>query len=364
MNDVSSYLSFLMNEAYVQRASDIHLEPTDEGLQVRLRVDGRLTFFDKREEAWGPPLISRIKLLAGLDIGERRLPQDGSFTYQIHEDLLDIRISTLPLIYGEKIVMRLLSRQLPYSDLSSLGLDSNQCQDIRKIMNASHGMILATGPTGSGKTTTLYTLLQEIHRQDRNIIALEDPVEYHVTGINQVQVNVKAGLTFSAGLRASLRQDPDVIFVGEIRDHETAEIAIRAALSGHMVLSTLHTKDAVSAITRLLDMGIEPYLITSAVTGVIAQRLIRKVCPCGTNSAKTCPQCLNTGYYGRQAVFEVLTLHEDLHPFIIHHSTPTEIRHYLRNKGFRSLNVNLKEKVSQGITTITEFQRVLIADAE
>jgi type II secretory ATPase GspE/PulE/Tfp pilus assembly ATPase PilB-like protein len=364
MNDVSSYLSYLLNEAYVRRASDIHLEPTDEGLHIRMRIDGRLISFDKREEAWGPPLISRIKLLAGLDIGERRLPQDGSFSYQVREFLIDVRISTLPLIYGEKIVMRLLSRQLPYTDLSSLGLDSSQSQEIHKMINASHGMILATGPTGSGKTTTLYTLLQEIRRQDRNIIALEDPVEYHVSGVNQVQVNVKAGLTFSAGLRASLRQDPDVIFVGEIRDQETAEIAIRAALSGHMVLSTLHTKDAVSAITRLLDMGVEPYLITSAVTGVIAQRLIRKICPCGTNSDKPCQQCLNTGYFGRQAVFEVLAIREDLHPYILHHAAPAEIRHYLRNKGFRSLNVNLKEKVKQGITTITEFQRVLIADAE
>jgi general secretion pathway protein E len=225
-------------------------------------------------------------------------------------------------------------------------------------------MILATGPTGSGKTTTLYALLQEMTREERNIIALEDPVEYHVAGINQVQVNPRAGLTFTSGLRALLRQDPDVILVGEIRDKETAEIAIRAALTGHLVLSSLHSKDSISAIARLLDMGIEPYLITSALSGIIAQRLIRQRCPCDARQEDNCPWCHNSGYYGRQAVFEILPVAEDLHPLINQRATTTEMRRYLRHRGFRNLNMQLKEKVGKGQLTLSEFQRVSVADGE
>jgi len=362
MNDVSSYLSYVLEEAVNQRASDIHLEPIPDGLQIRLRIDGLLIHFDQKEEAWGLPMISKLKLLAGLDIGERRLPQDGGFVYATETQETDIRLSTLPTIHGEKLVLRLLSKRFPYQSLPLLGLDDVQCHEIRKLIHQSQGMILVTGPTGSGKTTTLYAMLQEIRRHERNVIALEDPVEYHVQGVNQVQVNTRAGLTFSTGLRASLRQDPDVILVGEIRDQETAEIAFRAALTGHLVLSTLHAKDSASAITRLLDMGVEPYLITSALTGLIAQRLIRKLCTCAMPG--NCTRCKNTGYFGRQAVFEVLRILDDLHPYIIQKTAASQIRAYLRSKGFCTLNMKLKEKVRQGITTISEFQRVLVADVE
>jgi type II secretory ATPase GspE/PulE/Tfp pilus assembly ATPase PilB-like protein len=364
MNDVSSYLSHLLQVAISRRVSDIHLEPLEDSIQVRYRIDGLLVPFDKQEEACGPPLISRIKLLSGLDIGERRIPQDGGFTFPNNQTNVDIRVSTLPTIYGEKIVMRLLTRDPPYQNLTSLGLDDRQCHDLRKMLHTSQGMLLVTGPTGSGKTTTLYTLLGEIRRDERNVIALEDPVEYHVSGINQVQVNARSGLTFTAGLRATLRQDPDVIFVGEIRDKETAEIAIRAALSGHLVLSTLHTPDAASTMTRLIDMGIEPYLVTAALSGIVAQRLIRRLCECQSVKEEKCPKCHSTGYFGRQAIFEVLPVHEDLHRFIVGRASPSEIRTYLRTKGFHSLNTKLREIVNQGLTTITEFQRMFIADVE
>ncbi|HJV46970.1 MAG TPA: GspE/PulE family protein [Bacillota bacterium] len=364
MNDVSSYLQFLMEEAIRRRVSDIHIEPTEQEIQIRFRIDGLLSLYDRREESWGLPVISKLKLLGGLDIGERRLPQDGSFIFSHVTGNLDVRLATLPTIYGEKVVLRLLTRQLHYPDLHSLGLDDQQIIELRKLIHSPQGMIIATGPTGSGKTTTLYALLQEIQRHERNIIALEDPVEYHVAGVNQVQVNPRAGLTFTSGLRALLRQDPDVILVGEIRDKETAEIAIRAALTGHLVLSSLHCKDAISAIIRLIDMGIEPYLITSALSGIVAQRLIRKRCTCQQEGQDHCTACNNTGYYGREAVFEVLPILEDLHPFINHRAAPAELRRYLRNRGFRTLNMTLKEKVGQGILTLSEFQRVLVADGE
>lgn len=361
MSDISSYLSFLMEEAVRRRASDVHVEPLLDGIQVRMRVDGLLLPFDQKEDSWGPPLISKLKLLSGMDIGERRLPQDGGFSYRTDFCDVDFRVSTLPTIHGEKVVLRLLNKQIPFQHVSDLGLDPQQCQAIRKMIQTTQGLILATGPTGSGKTTTLYTLLHAIHHHERNIIALEDPVEYHVAGISQVQVNPKAGLTFSVGLRASLRQDPDVIYVGEIRDKETAEIAIRAALTGHLVLSSIHTPDTAGTITRLLDMGIEPYLLSSALIGIISQRLIRRSCHCQQHP---CSLCHGTGYYGRQAVYEVLPIQEELHRLIIQRVSTSEIRGFLRNKGFCNLNMKLREKVRQGLTTINEYRRVLVADVE
>lgn len=364
MSDVSSYVSFLLEEAVRRRASDVHVEPLPDRIQIRLRIDGFLVPFEQKEEYWGPPLISKFKLLAGLDIGERRLPQDGGFVYQGHQMEIDIRVSTLPLIYGEKIVLRILNRQLSFNSLLSLGLDPQQASAIRKMLHASGGLLLTAGPTGSGKTTTLYTLLQEISTQEQNIIALEDPVEYHVPGINQVQVNTKSGLTFSSGLRASLRQDPDVILVGEIRDRETAEIAIKAALTGNLVLSSLHSNDCASAITRLLDMGVEPYLITSSLVGVIAQRLVRQVCACSGTPQAPCSSCLGMGYFGRQAVYEVLMFQDELHPLVMKRASALEIREFLRSKGFPNLNEKLKEKVRQGITTISEYRRAWLADVD
>lgn len=362
MNDVSSYLWFLVSEAVNRRASDIHIEPLADGIQIRIRRDGSLVPMDVKSESWGPPLVSKLKLLAGLDIGERRLPQDGGFSYQMGNEDLDIRVSTLPTIHGEKLVLRLLKRNLPFHQLSSLGLDPQQCQEIRSFIQSNEGLILATGPTGSGKTTTIHTLIQEIFQsQGQNIIALEDPVEYQVKGVNQVQVNPKAGLTFATGLRAILRQDPDVIYVGEIRDRETVEIAIRAALTGHLVLSTLHTPDTAGTITRLLEMGVEPYLLTSGLKGIISQRLVKRLCYC---KESPCPLCHDTKFCGRQAIFEVLPIRDELHRFILNRSTVSEIRTYLKTQGFHSLNMKLREKVREGVTTLNEYQRAWVADAE
>ncbi|RKD25522.1 hypothetical protein BEP19_00830 [Ammoniphilus oxalaticus] len=363
MQDVSSYLSHLIDAAIGRRASDIHLEPLADRIQIRMRIDGELLMFEEKSEAWGPPLISKLKLLANLDIGERRIPQDGGFSHQADSEALDIRVSTLPTIHGEKLVLRLLKKHLPFQQLSSLGFDPEQIKTIRNlIFESTAGLLLATGPTGSGKTTTIHTLIQEIRRQyERNIIALEDPVEYQVSGVNQVQVNPKAGLTFTTGLRAILRQDPDVIYVGEIRDRETVEIAIRAALTGRLVLSSLHTPDAAGTITRLVEMGIEPYLITSALRGVIAQRLIRRVCSC---AQRPCPYCQDSGYFGREAIFEVLPMDDELRQMIMNRSTVSEIRNHLRDSGFHSLNMNLREKVRTGITTLQEYQRAWLTDVE
>lgn len=362
MSDVSSYLSFLLELAINRRASDIHIEPLPHQTRVRMRIDGELMFIDQKSEAWGPPLTSKLKLLANLDIGERRIPQDGVFSYQGDGEDLDIRVSTLPTIHGEKLALRLLKKNFPFQSVSSLGFDPAQLNIIQKMIRSTEGLLLATGPTGSGKTTTIHTFIQEmLKRADRNIIALEDPVEYQISGVNQAQVNLKAGLTFSTGLRAILRQDPDVIFVGEIRDRETVEIAMRAALTGRFVLSTLHTPDAAGTIARLLDMGIEPYLLASALKGVIAQRLVRRVCHC---DEAPCGRCHGSGYYGRQAIFEVLPIRDELRPLILNRATVRDIRLFLKRTGFRSINMKLREKAREGVTSLHEYQRVLISDAD
>ncbi|GAB7386776.1 GspE/PulE family protein [Bacillaceae bacterium] len=364
-NETVTYISEVIKEAKRRRASDIHFEPGEERFTVRLRIDGLLHPYDERGLSLYPSIVSRFKVLAGMDIGEKRVPQDGGLTYVIDDETIDIRISTLPTIHGEKIALRMLDKNMTVRRLADLGLTERGQREVRKWLRQLNGLILATGPTGSGKTSTLYTLLHELRHKPVNIVTLEDPVELKLAQVNQVQVNQKAGLTFASGLRAILRQDPDVIMVGEIRDRETAEIAVRAALTGHLVLSSLHTRDTASAITRLLDMGVEPYLIASALTGVIAQRLIRILCPeCGGIAAKDCGLCYGIGYYGRQGVFEVFTIDEEIGQTISRCPSAGEIRARQKEKGMETLSDLIMEKVNARITTIEEYHRVVMFDAD
>ncbi|MBN2057965.1 MAG: type II/IV secretion system protein [Candidatus Saganbacteria bacterium] len=315
-------LDELINEAAQKRASDIHLEPQADHLRVRLRIDGRLTGSRQLPKHLQALLISRIKVMVGLDIAENRLPQDGRVTAQA----LDLRVSCLPSLHGEKVVIRLLNKQQTKLDLKDLGMELDDLETYLAMIERRCGLILVTGPTGSGKTTTLYATLAKLNDKDVNITTIEDPIEYQLPGINQVQVNLKAGLTFARGLRAILRQDPDIIMVGEIRDEPSARIAVQAALTGHLVLSTLHTNDAPSAVTRLVDMGIEKYLVEASLIGVLAQRLIRKKGP--------------AGLLGRTGIYEVM----------------------FNNKRARSLAENGRRKIEQNLTTETEVRRVLYLD--
>ncbi len=361
MIDVASYVDQILDEAVRLRASDIHIEPMSNNFYVRLRVDGILQPHDEQNLSYFSPVISRIKVLSGLDIGERRLPQDGSL---LHKKSQDIRISTLPTVYGEKMVLRLLRQEESLSKVSQLGLEAVSQVQFMKMIQKPHGMVLVTGPTGSGKTTTLYAALNELNTRGRNITTLEDPVERRMFGINQVQVNSKIDLTFAKGLRALLRQDPDVIMIGEIRDAETAEIATRAALTGHLVFSTLHTIDAPSALTRLIEMGIEPYLVASALTGVIAQRLVRRLCTsCHSHPTdQYCSICNGTGYYGRSAVYELLTVNDELQQLIVNRSVVKDIRNYAKNKGMRTLRESVLMKVRNGETSMSEYNRVVYGE--
>lgn len=361
MTEVSGYVQELIERGIQCGASDIHVEPTANGVQVRFRIDGILQEVECKEEMWGPPLVSRIKLLSGMDIGERRLPQDGGFSFEMKhsdkEQLIDIRVATLPTIHGEKVVLRLLPHHTHYHSLCSLGMGSADVQAVRGMLVQSQGMILIAGPTGCGKTTTMYAMLHELQREGRNVVSLEQPVEYRVAGVNQVQIDPRSGLSFHEGLRAVLRQDPDVILVGEIRDQQTAEVAVRAALTGHLIISTIHTRDSISTIVRLLDMGIEPYLISSALTGVIAQRLIRRVCPHCYCQDSPCKECKGTGFLGRTGIYEVLKVEEDLHPYILNRSSIDMMHKYVNSNGFSSLSMILQEKIAQGVAEPEEFQR-------
>ncbi|ERI10527.1 GspE/PulE family protein [Aneurinibacillus aneurinilyticus] len=357
VEDVTGYVKALIRKGIQAGASDIHFEPTMEGIVVRFRLDGYLRVIETKEEGWGPPTVSRIKLMSGMDIGERRLPQDGGFTFQIgeatEERSIDVRVATLPTIYGEKIVLRLLPHETRYQSLGSLGMSGENVFEIRKMLARSQGMILIAGPTGSGKTTTMYTMLHELQRHGRNIVSLEQPVEYRIPGINQVQIHPRTGLSFHEGLRAVLRQDPDVILVGEIRDKPTAEVAVRAALTGHLLLSTIHTLDAVGTVLRLLDMGIDPYLVNSALTGVVAQRLIRKRCR-QCYGQKDCSVCHNTGFHGRVGIYEVLEIEEELHPYILNRCSATTLRRHLQKKGFTFLSSLLEKKITEGVAESIE----------
>jgi general secretion pathway protein E len=366
-----------------QRASDIHIEPFEKELVVRFRIDGVLYDMVRPPKRFQSSTVSRIKIMAGMNIAEKRLPQDGRIRIKIGGKDVDIRVSVIPTAHGERIVMRLLDRTQVLLQLEEIGITGRKLQQIRKLIRMPYGIMLETGPTGSGKTTTLYAALSEINTPDKNIITVEDPIEYQLRGIGQIQVNPKIELTFARGLRAILRQDPDVIMVGEIRDLETAEIAIQASLTGHLVLSTLHTNDAPTAITRLVDMGIEPFLVSSSLTGVVAQRLIRVLClQCKEPYIPTdeeleeiqvdryqipnghfyrrggCKKCADTGYLGRSGIYELLLVDDEIQNLILKGADANVIRKTAIGKGMTTLRQDGAEKVVAGLTTVQEVARV------
>jgi type II secretory ATPase GspE/PulE/Tfp pilus assembly ATPase PilB-like protein len=388
---VVQFLNHLLGRAVELRASDIHIESSEHRYRVRLRIDGILHEKDVLEEQFYLAAVSRVKLLAGLDIAEKRLPQDGKFSTRIASHLLDIRVSTIPTVSGEGVVLRLLYREKLSFDLENLGMEADHRRMITEVIKRPHGMLLVTGPTGSGKTTTLYSMLTRLNSEERKIITTEDPVEYQLQGINQIQVKSEIGLTFAGALRSILRHDPDVIMVGEIRDKETAEISIQSALTGHFVLSTLHTNDAASSLFRLTEMGVEGYLINAAVTGLIAQRIARRNCPFCSRpdeppeylleqyaihnirkrfadlipdgpaymKGEGCPQCAGTGYRGRTAIFELFDYTDDLREVFLKTMSLEALRQaVLARPGFRHLREDGMIKVMKGLTTIEEVLRV------
>lgn len=349
-------VNLVIMEALKERASDIHIEPEEYFLRVRYRVDGIL------HEASSPPkhlesaLISRIKILANMNIAERRVPQDGRIQMRMENRLIDIRVSTVPTVFGENVVMRLLDTSSILLTLNQLGFQKEVFVKYETLIKKPYGIILVTGPTGSGKTTTLYGSLNTINSVEKNIITIEDPVEYQLNMIRQIQVNPKAGITFANGLRSILRQDPDIIMVGEIRDVETAEVAVQAALTGHLVLSTLHTNDAPTAITRLIDMGVEPFLVASSITAVLAQRLVRILCK--ECKGKGCKVCLNTGYKGRIGIFELMVPNEEIKSLTIAKASTAAIRKAAILSGMETMREDGMRKVASGITAEQEVVRV------
>ncbi len=376
-------VNHIISQSIKARASDIHVEPFQDSFKVRYRVDGILYDLITPPKSIQPALTSRIKVMAKMNIAEKRLPQDGRIEVKVGDQDIDIRVSTIPTSFGERVVLRLLNKSGALLKLSELGLESGKLKLIQGLIQFTNGIILVTGPTGSGKTTTLYAVLLSINTPDINIITIEDPVEYQIKGIGQIQVNPKIDLTFALGLRSIVRQDPDVILVGEIRDKETAEIAVQSALTGHLVFSTLHTNDSASAITRLVDVGVEPFLISSSVKAVVAQRLIRVLCedckevytPDETAlksigmvfdqiktghiyKAKGCPNCFNTGYKGRIGIFEIMVLDSDMATLILKTFDSNRIKTEALNKGMISLRQDGIEKVLMGLTTIEEVLRV------
>lgn len=370
----------ILTGAIDMKASDIHVEPFEKTVLVRYRVDGSLNEVMNIPKTAYAAVSTRMKIMAGMNIAEKRIPQDGRIQMKLNGKPYDFRVNSLPTIYGEKIVIRILDRTGSLIDRELLGFTELENRMIDKILRKPNGILLVTGPTGSGKTTTLYSFLKEVNTSDKNIITIEDPIEYMLDRVNQVQVNVKAGLTFAAGLRSMLRQDPDIIMVGEIRDEETAEIAVRASITGHFVLSTLHTNDAPSTITRLIDMNLESYLVADAVVGIIAQRLVRKICPyCKqqvmTNEWETqvigfkepvpvyqprgCKKCNGTGFKGRLAVHEVLLMNAELKKIIEKKGTVEEIQRAAMSNGMVTLFDNCKELVLRGETTVNEMIKVV-----
>lgn len=378
---VVKMVDYLIKNAIELRASDIHIEPYEKYIRIRYRIDGQLQEISTLTIDTLPAMVTRIKILANLNIAEKRVPQDGRIITKIDEKELDLRVSLLPMIYGEKVVIRILNRDSYQINKSALGIDEEDLEKIDNIIKNPYGIILVTGPTGSGKSTTLYTLLNELNREDKNIITIEDPVEYVMSGINQVNVNVKSGLTFASGLRSILRQDPDIVMIGEIRDSETAQIAIRAAITGHLVLSTLHTNDAPSSIVRLVDMGIEPYLVATSIAGVIAQRLVKKICPKCKKEYKArayekrimgidefeeltlykgegCAFCNNTGYAGRIGVYEIMEITREHKESILNSKNSEVLRDISLKNGMKTLGMSCKEMVLKGITTVDELVKI------
>ncbi len=353
---VVKLVNMMIMEAVRGKASDIHVEPEEERLCIRFRIDGVLHEKEAPPKHFQSAIISRIKVLADLDIAERRRPQDGRFQIKMEGRRIDIRVSSVPTLYGENVVMRLLDTSAALLGLSQMGFADEMMEKYKKLLKAPHGIILVTGPTGSGKTTTLYASLDMINSPQKNIITIEDPVEYHLAGIRQIQVNPQVELTFANGLRSILRQDPDIIMVGEIRDLETAEIAIQAALTGHLVFSTLHTNDACGAVTRLIDMGVEPFLISSSVIGIVAQRLVRILChEC---KSKGCAECFNTGYKGRTGIYELLVPDEEIRVLMAQKASVDEIRKVALKAGMKTLREDGLAKVKKGVTSQEEVFRV------
>ncbi len=365
----------MIAHAVEKRSSDIHIEPFERDFKVRFRIDGVLQEQEPPPRELKAAVISRLKLMAKLNIAERRLPQDGRIKIKTMGREVDLRVSTLPTLYGESVVMRLLDRSAgDFYDLRNLGFDEIMLSRMEHFTALPHGIFLVTGPTGSGKSTTLYSALKRINQSDKKIITIEDPVEYQMDGINQIHVNTQIGLTFATGLRHIVRQDPDVIMVGEIRDRETADVAIRSALTGHFVYSTLHTNDAPSAITRLTDMGVENYLICSSLVAVLAQRLVRLICPfckkpagerltplgdtIPTFRGAGCERCFHTGFLGRVGIFEMMELNDELRKLIMTNSDASELTAAARRNGMRNLREDGWLKVSQGVTTAEEVMRV------
>ncbi len=379
---VIKFVNLLLSQAIKEKASDVHIEPEENTVKIRFRIDGILHESISFPQHLQLPIVPRIKIVAGLDIVERRRPQDGRFRVRIEDREVDVRVSTFPVAFGEKVVLRILDKKETSVNLEKLGFPTDTLEKFKILIKKPYGIILVTGPTGSGKTSTLYASLQKINSPGKNIITLEDPREYFLKGINQAEMNPEAGFTFADGLRAVLRQDPDIIMVGEVRDLETVEIAMRAALTGHLVLTTLHTNDAIGAVTRLIDMHVEPFLISSALIGVLAQRLVRTIC---TNCreqyklseelittlamqqlnenivfyrGKGCRICHQTGYRGRTGIFELILVDDDLRELITKKTIPAILKETARKKGMKTLREAGWEKVVQGITTPEEILRV------
>jgi len=374
-------VNMFITRAVESRASDIHVEPFEDEMKVRYRIDGVLHDIESTPKRLQAAIVSRIKIMAKLNIAERRLPQDGRIRLRVGENELDLRVSTIPVLYGESVVMRILRKEGIVIDLDLLGFGPQTLRSFNQLITKPNGIFLVTGPTGSGKTTTLYGALDKINAPDKKIITVEDPVEYQLKGVNQIQVKPQIGLNFANTLRHIVRQDPDIIMIGEIRDLETAEIAIQSALTGHLVFSTLHTNDAPSAITRLLDMGVENFLLSSTIRGILAQRLVRVICPAckekdtaisdreelklfGIDTSqslyhgKGCEQCASTGYYGRAGIFELLVVDEEIRKLILKSADANQIRTTAKQHGMRTLLEDGAEKIKAGVTTLSEILRV------
>jgi len=380
------FVNQVLKDAIELRASDIHLEPFEDELRIRYRIDGVLQDVPvpAQIKRFQPAIVSRVKILSHLNIAEKRLPQDGRIKIRIEDSEVDIRVSVIPMLHGEAVVMRLLRQNSTLRGLAEIGMNTRELSGFRRVLQMPHGIILVTGPTGSGKTSTLYTALNEINDSDRKIITIEDPVEYQLRGVNQIQVSEKAGLTFAKGLRSILRHDPDVILIGEIRDQETAQIAVQASLTGHLVFSTLHTNDAPGALTRLVDMGVEPYLVASSLEAVLAQRLVRVLCklckqedhspaaeafkaqvgiPASTTIYRSvgCRECRQTGFLGRHAIFEWMDSDNEIRQLILKNSSSDLIRDAARRGGMRTLAEDGWRLVQMGVTTVEEVLSVTTA---
>ncbi len=381
-------VNYMLTDAINKGASDIHVEPYEDKLRIRYRVDGVLHDVLQPPHRVKRAISSRIKIMANLDIAERRLPQDGRIKLRVGKKSIEYRVSSVPTVFGEKVVLRILDKGALQLDLTKLGFEERQLEVFKKAIHRPYGMVLITGPTGSGKTTTLYSSLVDLNNEEVNISTVEDPVEYSLSGVNQVKVHEDIGLTFASCMRSFLRQDPDIILIGEIRDYETAEIAVKAALTGHLVLSTLHTNDSASTIARLLNIGIEPFLVTSSLNAIVAQRLVRNICDdCkkkldvipqtlidlevpaeevdsfAVYGGEGCDKCSGTGYRGRAAIYEVMFLSDTLKEFILNGATTAEIKREAIQQGMKTLRQSALEKLKQGVTTIEEVIKISASDS-